>query len=115
MTIILLGNCSKKRLGKSVEKNLKNVAFNIDIFNFGGFNRKYLRLPGACGIVEKLILSTSADSESGAFRQSLEVFREVGCRRKRKPNGGKENERYFNETASGSRRTFRTPDKKMEP
>ncbi len=32
MTIILLGNCSKKRLGKSVEKNLKNVAFNIDIF-----------------------------------------------------------------------------------
>ena len=40
MTIILLGNCSKKRLGKSVEKNLKNVAFNIDIFK-KEFSGKY--------------------------------------------------------------------------
>ena len=31
MTIILLGNCSKKRLGKSVEKNLKNDTITLSI------------------------------------------------------------------------------------
>ena len=30
-------------------------------------------------------------------------------------HGGKENERYFNETVIRSRCTFRTSDKKMEP
>ncbi len=30
-------------------------------------------------------------------------------------HGGRENERYFNETVIRSRCTFWTPDKKMEP
>ena len=33
----------------------------------------------------------------------------------KKPNGGKENERYFNETVIRGRCSFRTSDKKMEP
>ena len=32
-----------------------------------------------------------------------------------KPKRRKKNERNFNETVTGSRCTFRTPDKKMEP
>lgn len=74
-----------------------------------------LRIGNTCDIVEKLILCTSADSENGAARGLRAVFEGVKCRRMKKPNGGKENERYFNEAASGSRRTFRPPDKKMEP
>ena len=31
----------------------------------------------------------------------------------KKPNGGKQNERYFNETVTGSRCSFRTSNKKM--
>ena len=66
------------------------VTIGWGFLTFGEFNRKCLRLPDSCGIFEKLILCTSADSESGAFRRSLKVFWEVGCRRKRKPNGGKD-------------------------
>ena len=47
--------------------------------------------------------------KTGGLREEIKTYGRL------KPNGGKKHERYFNETAFGSRCSLWTSDKKMEP
>ena len=49
------------------------------------------------------------------LRFPVAVIRGSGSYMEEQPNGGKKNERNFNETVTGSRCSLWTSDKKMEP
>ena len=84
----------------------------VFLLSFGKFFLKNTcKPPPACAIVNK-----SKNHICGAVQVPvLRVVLQSEAYGREKPNGGKKNECYFNETVTGSRCSFRTSDKKMEP
>ena len=76
-----------------------------------------MRNPLQSGVFCAKIQRYTQKTRKGDFRKGAEqvFWKEEALRKKKTKNGGLKHERNFNETVTGSRCSFRTSDKKMEP
>ena len=81
---------------------------------------KALQMQGFCAIMKKSQKSRICLSErvpkltARGCKDILAGFKDLHICGSKKPNGGKNHERYFNEATFRSRCSLRTSDKKME-